>query len=126
MGIETLALNLFLQELPCGKKELSRIWVSYDIPRDGGGAFQVGNVMESDRIISAKIVKELGEICFPELFTEIVFHNGSKDGVKSYNGNNDEILIHKLPIEKYVQIVSFVRSQRPKIYYQPRVLECLS
>ncbi len=126
MDLETLSLDVFLSEKEVssakGKKEYNLIWMYYDFRGDWAEAGSMGDVMESHNVISDRIVKKLGDIQFPNPVTEIVFHNGSKNCIESYNGHNDEVLLHKLDSQKYDDIFSYVKSKRPKVSYEPSIL----
>ncbi len=127
MNIEELTLDVFLSEKLSNKnKKPPLVWMSYQIPERNIGSFQVGNVMEFNTIIAKRITEILKELdfsnLFPNIITQILFHNGSKDGVAFYDGLNDEVLTHKLDSQKYNQIFDFLRLKHPRIFYEPSVL----
>ncbi|HTY43753.1 MAG TPA: hypothetical protein VMC80_00735 [Patescibacteria group bacterium] len=130
MQMEAITLDVFLRETDTGGYIHNRVWMSYEFPDTEGGTHQIGDMSMEPVQIAEGIVRSFGEGSFSNLFPRVVssvlFHNGNKDGVKEYNGHNDEVLNHKLPQRYYQKIIDCLRSTtredlNPRISYNPPV-----
>jgi len=127
MGIETRILNLFLHQRTEGTEK--RIWMAYNFTTkdvyswkeslshggtNGSGSIDLGLNSEPEKI-SQLIRKRIEKIHFSSPVAQIyLFNEGDYEG-----GKKD-----KLDEQQYHKIHSFLRSNSPKIYFEPMIFCC--
>ena len=136
MSIKTNRLDVFLRLMDSSKHAGGVVWMSYDLNRGDGSinserTSSVGPFSEDDMTLAVRILRNLREESFSRETppSPIVFHNGSKnsDSIPTgYNGTNDEVLIHRLPQERYKTIGRALDSLYPSLPYRPQILLRLS